>query len=1473
MISLKKFSFILLLLAVFIQLFSQPKCYFEHYGTEDGLPQHTIMSILQDQKGFMWFSTWDGLCKFDGYSFRTYKIQRGDSYHMRSNRIDFITEDRYGNIWTIPYDREPHRFDPKTETFMGLGSIPEYKDLSFTATTVLPMPSGKVWLISDKMGCICISDSTFNVEPYNIENKKIQANKIYTVHEDSDYNTWILTNNGLYLVRTDGTVDNIFSEKNNTEDSYMQDFYSVEESDSEIWFGTDEGQVWVYTKNNNQFELLKTGSSSSICHIKSINDGQILIVTESDGFYIRNRYSGVMKKYDSSNLSNMRNNEFLSCYIDKYQNIWFEMNDFGVYKFNLYTQEMKHFLMKTESAIMNVFPPNFFIFEDKENRLWVHARGGGFAYYDSEKDVLLPFYNEPYSPSWRFSNMMHAAFSDRQGNLWLSTRSHGLEKVIFSNDVFLSSIVDPNVHSTINNDIRALLEDSEQNLWVSTKGGKVFIYDKSGRQSGYVCNDGTIGTGEPLHGISYCMLEDTDRNIWLGTKGEGVYRLIPQGDTKTYRVEHYKNSVNDLYSLSDNSVYSIHQDKENRIWIGTYGGGLNLFSEKEKQFINHKNNLKNYPIQFGSQVRVISSDKYGNVCVGTTLGLIMFSSKFDLPAAINYKSYIRIPDDNKSISGNDIYDIYTTRKGETYIATFGGGLNKISEVDDKGMPVSFMSYTTKNGLPSDVILTLVEDKNGKIWLATEGNLTKFDPVTMTFETYSEVNRQMEGQNFSEGSRVSTKNGTVYFGYSKGYIAINPDRVFESTFKPYVALTRLQIANRDVGVGENSPLQESLDDIKLLKLSHKQNFISIEFAALDFIESKRILYAYKLDGFDRDWVVTGKQRVAAYTNLSPGEYTFRVRSTNSDGIWMDNEHTLKIVITPSFWQTNWAYMLYVVLIIVILFVVLRILFVFYRLKDKVRMEHEQTEMKTRFFTDISHEIRTPLTMIVSPVENIIEDEKTPSEVKSQLQLVLKNANRMLRMVNQILDFRKIQKQKLNIQETSIGGYVAEICNNFSKTAEAQGINLKLNNQIADEKIWVDRDSIEKLVFNLLSNAIKYTPQGKAIEVSLFNAKKENAVALQVRDEGKGMSKDVLNKLFTRFASFNKDKSKPSTGIGLSIVKEVADKHHAKIVVDSEVDEGSSFTVLFPLGLEHFKEDSNVLLVQPELPQKENAEISEKQEDVDNGMVEEQANHADKQKLTILIAEDDNDLREFVVSVLAPYYNVVEAENGKEGYQIASEKLPDFIISDIMMPETDGVEFLKMIRNNKDLSHIPFLLLTAKTDTETKVSGLDYGADDYITKPFSVKYLRARIDNIIRQRKHLYDIYTGMKPQEQSSPAFVDEAVHSSVVYQFMPKDEEFLRKIKEEVEKNIDDGDFLIDDLAAALAMSRTVFFKKLKSLTGLSPIEFVRDIKIKHAAALLKTQQYTVKEVSYMIGISDTKYFTQCFKKVYGMTPSEYKNS
>ncbi|SHE44158.1 hybrid sensor histidine kinase/response regulator transcription factor [Dysgonomonas macrotermitis] len=1459
----------LLLCFVFLYLsaiLAQPKCYFEHYGSAEGLPQHSVMDILQDRNGFMWFATWDGLCKFDGYNFKTYRILDSKEELTRSNRIEHIDEDSNGYIWvTLPYEKEPLRFDPKTETFMGLRSLKGFSDSRFLGKRAITTKSGKVWFVSDQTGCICVLDKNFNVEVYNKSNRRIRTDKVYDAYEDSRGNSWLLTNDGLYMVAADDnkkvTEQVVGSEKE--ESNKAQSFYSVFELKSEIWFGSDRGHVWIYNKHNGQFKLLDTHSTSAIRIIKGIDENQIVFISESDGFFIYHRASDKLVHYTTENLPNMRTNVIHSCYLDKDKKLWLELDCTGVALFNTETHKLKHYEAKVETAISNVYPPNFFVLEDKNGRTWVHPRGGGFSLYDSTRDRLIPFYNEPQSTDWRFSNMLHIAFSDQQGNLWLGTRSQGLDKVIFDNEIFKTRIIDPNIHSTANNDVRCIYLDSDKRMWVSTKLGKTFVYDKNRKLLGYICRDGSIGNGIPLSGTCYSIMEDTRKNIWIGTKGEGLYRLTPEQGNAKYRISQYKSSNNDLYSLTGNSIYSIFQDSKNRIWIGTYGtGGLNLFDDAQGgQFINVKNQLKNYPAQ-GAQIRAISSDKYGNICVGTTLGLIMFSPEFENPESIEYKIYTR-GSDGRSLNASDIYDICTTRKGETYLATFGGGLSKIEKVDKKGFPTGFVSYTIRDGLPSNVLLTIVDDRHSNLWIASEGNITKFDTQKKVFETYSGVSRMVSGETFSEGSRCLADSGMVYFGYSKGLIYLDPDRVSNNTFKPYVALTRFQIGNKDVPIGGNSPLQENIDDQAYIKLNHKQNLINIEFVALDYVDPSRIIYAYKLEGFDKDWIVTQNQRIANYTNLSPGKYQFKVRSTNSDGVWMDNERTVDIEITPSFWQTGWAYLLYVILFVALVYVILRVLFVFFRLQDKIKLEKEQAEMKIRFFTDISHEIRTPLTMIVSPVENILYNNQLEDGVKSQLQLVLKNTNRMIRMVNQILDFRKVQKQKFKLQKTPIGAYVEEICNGFIEISHEKRIDLRISNEAGDILLWIDRDNFEKLLFNLLSNAFKYTPEGKTIEV-IVRPVKENSIEVMVKDEGYGMTREIQTKLFVRFASFNKDKSKPSTGIGLSIVKEVADRHHARISVSSEVDRGSSFSVFFPRGLDHFRDDPNVELVYNEnaeieigLPGRNltEAEMTESDPELESDLL-----------ANILIAEDDPDLRHFLKAMLSPHYNVIEAADGKIGYDLAVSHIPDFIISDLMMPEIDGLEFLQKIRSKTETSHIPFILLTAKSDIESKLSGLEYGADDYITKPFSVNYLKARIANIIRQRKALFENYTGNKSPEPKEKSRVNnDPVITS-------QDEGFILKVRDEIYNNMDDSTFLIDDLASAMAMSRTVFFKKLKSLTGQAPVDFIRDIRMNRAAEFLVETNYTIKEIAYMVGISDTKYFTQCFKKKFEMPPSEYRN-
>ena len=752
---------------------------------------------------------------------------------------------------------------------------------------------------------------------------------------------------------------------------------------------------------------------------------------------------------------------------------------------------------------------------------------------------------------------------------------------------------------------------------------------------------------------------------------------------------------------------------------------------------------------------------------------------------------------------------------------------------------------------------------------------------------------------------------MLFGASGGVFIFNPDSIRKSSYIPPIVFSKLTVANEDITPGSNSLLKVDIDDADKLVLSHKENIFSVHFAALDYTNPQNIQYAYILDGFEKQWTFADKQRSVTYTNLPKGEYVLRVRSTNSDGVWVDNERILDIVILPSFWETPIAYVLYILFILIIILVAVYILFTIYRLKHEVSVEQQISDIKLRFFTNISHELRTPLTLIAGPVEQVLKNDKLPADAREQLVVVERNTSRMLRLVNQILDFRKIQnkKMKMQVQRVDIVPFVRKVMDNFEAVAEEHRIDFLFQTEKDHLYLWVDADKLEKIVFNLLSNAFKYTPNGKMI--TMFIREDENTVSIGVQDQGIGIAENKKKSLFVRFENLV-DKNlfnQASTGIGLSLVKELVEMHKATISVDSRLGEGSCFKVDFLKGKEHYDKETEFILEDAEAPVRmgqvvdiANSSIqsetlipddSEKIEAV----YEEDAAKEENSKELMLLVEDNQELREFLRSIFSPMYRVVEAADGREGANKALKYLPDIIISDVMMPEKDGIEMTRELRADMTTSHIPIILLTAKTTIESKLEGLEYGADDYITKPFSATYLQARVENLLMQRKKLQSFYrdslmhinmsvtSGELPASTKAMAEEEKKIVSEreeeqtqlqsqqqpTIPDMSPNDRKFMDKLVELMEQNMDNGDLVVDDLVRELAVSRSVFFKKLKTLTGLAPIEFIKEIRIKRATQLIETGEFNMTQISYMVGINDPRYFSKCFKAQVGMTPTEYK--
>ncbi|NLE36114.1 MAG: response regulator [Bacteroidales bacterium] len=1466
--------FILLLTLLPLSLSGQFKSAFTHYSVEDGLSEGVVLTMHQDREGLMWFGTFDGLNRFDGYNFKVYKSGFNSSYGLTNNRVDRITEDDLGYLWIMNNDGEVYRMNSRTEEFINFNEISSSGTGNYSPVNqIYCFSGGETWLPTEAGTCIRVisqeSSSACSLQRFSCSTGSAPVTSINLISRDTEGTVWILTDSGLFSVSGNDTVPRLMpgtTERNRT----GRAFFCLHEAGERLWFGTSGGTILVTGHAAELTEEIRLGISSDIISIRPLNQRELIILTSGDGFFIYSPVTGEKKQYDRSRYPVLPTNKMASVYVDRYGEAWIESQADGVTHYDPFSGTLRHFRPAVDKTNPNVLLPSFVIFEDVNDILWVYPRGGGFSRYNRAERNLEYFHNEPGSSDRRFPNLIHSAISDRQGNLWMCTITRGIEKVSFFPSLFRVISPKPVAASHSENEVRAVFEDNNRHLWAATRDGRVYLFDPARRMVGYLRDNGTFGSGEPFSALVYVITQDSEGNIWMGSKGRGLFKLEPTGNSSPccYRITGYRHDDEDPFSLSHDNVYSVHEDPDGRIWVGTFNGGLNYIAEKDGRtlFINSLNRLKNYPYSNHKRVRYITSDNQGRIWVGTTSGLVIFNRGFKEPESAEFTTCFFDPQVETSLANNDVHYIYCAPDGEIFVATFGGGLNRVTGDSEKP---GFKSYTVRTGAPDDVILSIVDDLSGNLWLSSERGILKFNVQSESFEIYSEQSG-VERRYFSEATGLRTADSEIMFGFDNGICCFNPAQVRKVNYVPPLLFTRLTVAGTDMHTGGGSPALPGSDTgIASLELRHDQKSLAIEFAALDYRNPKNIQYAHRLEGIDPDWIIERGQRIASYTNLDPGEYLFRVRSTNSDGIWVDNTRSVRVVVEPSFWQTLIARILIVAVSLGLITLAIYVIFTMYKLRHKVEVEQLITNLKLKFFTDISHELRTPLTLISSPVTNILQNNSLDPEVRDQLTLVQSNTQRMLRLVNQILDFRKVQnrKMKLKIEEFPLGPFIAGICTDFRKVAEDKGIRLLVEDLSGGEKVWADPDKVEKIVFNLVTNALKFTPRGKRVNVTV--KKNIDSLELIVADQGTGLSREKMKKLFMRFDSEEKEvmTMQPGTGIGLSLSRELAELHCAELTAESEEGRGATFRVIFRLGFSHFGNDTEFVLADGQNSLSSSnppQEMTEEVEDADN-----EGNDDDEPVL--LFVEDNEELRSFIKIILSDGFHVIEAGNGIEGLEIARSQLPDIIITDLMMPEMDGLELARRIKEEVTTSHIPVVVLTAKSDLDTQVEALKRGADDFITKPFSSTYLRARIENILRQRKKLQELFLSSlddyhRPKNDKP---VDITPSEPVIESY---DDRLMKNLMEVMEENIDNSALTVDELVSKMGIGRSVFFKKLKSLTGLAPVEFIREVRVKRAAQLIESGEYTISQVTYMVGCNDPRYFSRIFKQRFGMTPTEYRD-
>ncbi len=1429
---------------------------FEHYNTSRGLSQNTATSILCDSKGFLWIGTNNGLNRFDGNKFRVFMNEEGGRQNFTHNRVVNIWEDRQGFIWFETHDGHYHYFDPVSETFQSLSYLlSDLEEGQAVFSEFLQYSNDEIWIALNNKGVLRLQYNPQNhrYEEAHYTSRGINAisnERVSFIKADHSGNIWIGTQRGLTLIEKETLKNDVptFSHLFIT-----HTFTAMVETATELWFGTREDGILKFQKTNQLYTFINTSSnptfkSNKISDLHIAKNGNILTAFSQNGMQIFKHRSNLWQDID------LNGEQVDKIYEDRYNKVWITTEAFGITGFDLETSqsEFHQFIDPQQSTLPD--SERHVFFEDSQNNLWIGTHEGALNLYDRQKNTFIQFKNDPKNPKSISSNIVMAITEDHSGQLWVGTGQFqgGLEKIILKYPAFDHLLPQPESTHISDNIVRALFEDPQQRLWAATKAGRLHVF--SNHEKIHVFDNFNTSNGTLSSVNIYTILLDKAGYLWLGSKGKGL--LVSRLPLASYinlndlTFINYQNIENDPKSLNNNNIYALIEDLKGSIWIGTYGGGLNI-AQKQSNGTYHFRQITTENANLSSNlVRHMLADSQNRIWVATGYGLNLIENPSVSDESLKIRNFYA-GSDPETISLNDIIHLHEDKSGRIWLATYGGGINVMEALDSAS--ARFHKYDQISGLSNNVVYSILGDTTGDyLWFSTENGLSRFNLSSKTFEVFNS-NNGLNFDSFSENTCFRGSNGALYFGGFMGIEVISPEKITIPKWNHQVELTDFQLFNKEVPIGPNQPLKKSISYTNNLTLKHFQSSFSFEFSSMDYLDPDKSQYAYQLENFDQDWNIVSSQRKAIYTNLSPGEYTFRVRATGRSGEWVNNERSLKITILPPWYKTKWAFLLYSALIVLLIYVIASTVSKINQYRNDLQIERRVNEMKLRFFTNISHEIRTPLTLIIGPIEDMLRKDLSNND-KPKLEIIRKNGKRMLQLTNQLLDFRKIQNNKmtLKIKEFNIIEFTHEIYESFAPLANHKNINYQFSSSLETFNIWGDPTKLDTIIYNLLSNALKFTGTEKSVVVSIHQNPANQHIEIAVKDEGRGISEDNLPHLFERFTILSGEEL-AGTGIGLSLSNELARLHHGEIVVSSVVDKGSTFVLRLQPGNNHFLDNPKIIWNHEDgsiLPSIEHVIDDFSDKKAAKGFVDP----LDKRPM-IMVVEDNQEIGEYICQSLSPEYATCQATNGEEAISLLNTQNPDLIISDIMMPVMDGMEMTRNIKDNFSTSHIPIILLTAKSGVEDQIAGVEQGADAYIVKPFNTSYLKAVTNNLIEQRRHVIAKFRDNKTIDPST-------------LKVNSKDEEFLQKLVRYVEDNHSE-EFTIEELAGTLCVSRTVFYNKVKGLTGLSPVEFVRQLKLKIAAHLL-TQGYNVSEAAINVGFSDARYFSRQFKALFGYLPSKH---
>ena len=1309
----------------------------------------------------------------------------------------------------------------------------------------------------------------------------ISNNRVNTITEDNEGNLWVGTNNGLNLFnkQTNRFIRiNLYKDfaLSNGSQKVINDLLYDSISNT-LWVATNIGVIKIglydYSTNEDNFKFSYYLSDPN--NVNSLDNNGVNVILQdednviwasTDGEYL-NQYNPKNDNFDRVLIGKKESYELdhitKKVFIDQDGEFWIGNDLSNLIRWNKKENTFQHVSLVEENT------PIFDIYQDNDGLFWISTDVYGlYSFKKVNGELVLEQhmvnnYADPFSLP---NNKPSKIFQDRKGIYWFGSYDIGISKLNPSSYSFKHYYYQPNNKNGLNQKtIQSVLQDSKGRIWVSAYYGGLNLFNQEDHTFKHFGSDSKDPKSLSSNKIMYTF-EDHEGYIWVCTIDGGVNRFNPE----THESEVFVHNREDSLSIGQSSVWTGVEDAKHRIWFGLRHDGLSLYNPENKHFKSYKSTDSGEKRLLSSSILSTFIDSKERLFVGTVLGLNVVdlnSIEGYIPEHIEF-NHVRV----KGLIEEGINYITEDHIGNIWVGSDSGAYKLDPDLN------LIKSYSLKSGLPNNLVVGIKEDDDSNIWIATKGGLSLLNPATDQIVNYN-THDGLQGAEFQSKSITKTKDGQIIVGGINGFNIFNPREIEIPAFvdlKPQII--NLKVNNKPIVAGDSIngriPMNKGISETKELTLKYNENYISLEFVALYFDNPEQVKYAYRMEGLDNDFINLGSNRVVTLSNLEPGTYRFEVKAS-INGQW-DTAKTsyLNIIISPPIWRSWWAYLIY----ILIGALIVRFLMYYYELKVQEEQEHELDQMKLQFFVNVSHEFRTPLTLILNPVDKILSSfNDNPEVVKTSALSIQRSARRLLHLVNQLLDYRKMDvgMSPLQLEKGDIVKFSQDIFSLFTDLAFKKEINYNFKSTSDSVISLFDFDKVEKIITNLISNAIKFTNSGGDITVTInkINSSKSKAnykfwvkeksteyVEIIVEDTGVGLDKEQIRRIFSRF--YNVDVTKAGTGIGLNFTKGLVELHGGEIHVESKDTKGTKFIIKLPLNIDAKPEDvenvKNEFLINSMKAVEYDMLISN--DDLPNAKSDDDNNAAsnDPNKPMVLVVEDNKELRVHLSSDLRENYVVIEAVNGVDGLKKVQKHLPDLVISDVMMPKMDGFEMCNAIKSDLETCHIPVILLTAKTLVEDRIEGYEHGADGYISKPFVTNVLKARINNLLEAKRRLKKRFSeigGVFPSSEVTTNNLDEA---------------FLEKATKVIIENISDIDFKQGDLLEVMNIGRSQFYKKINNLTGSNPSNFIRTIRLRYAAELLTQNNYSIKEVSHMSGFNSTAYFSKTFKELFDVTPSQF---